>query len=524
MTTATPTRRATSPFPATLGAGTVASTIVLSSATGVQDGLPNAIKVGPGADVTVSGTVGRTSYCPGCLRQVYIGLGKNDTASTPALGPSCVYSGGTGLVLNDDGSPAGPGTAFSPIHITAPQAPGVYYVRATTTLDYFCIGAAVGPPDRSVGRIVVQASIVPNLSIYAVDPDPIPESPWDNVLTTAITKSEAGKKVLLLAKVPPGATGSIDFVGFKNAAGGDVAVVAPVCPPSGVVPTTMFAGSKCEPGEARALSPTLLDDFPSLDLVATYRNDAPLRLLDPAGGFIAPVQVNNYPVYQAGGPSPAYTLKALVAATVTLAADPNPVQMGQPFTLTATVAPLVTPPSGPMPSAIGGTVQFMQGNNPIGSPKTISNADGTVSITWTPKNCNGIGPCGAGSMGFPFDSRDDNAGAGRPTYNDVRAVFASGTSDLKGATSPDINVDVDRAPSSSVISSIGIGSGACTPAAPIYVGDTLCVTATLTGNNGYSPAGLSVELRSGGAKLSESTIARRRLCGKRQSDRCARRS
>ena len=305
--------------PRNLGAGTVANSIVLSSPAGVQDGLPNAIKVGPGAPVTVSGTVGRTSYCPGCVRQMYIGIGRNDTTSNAAIGPTCVYSGGTALVLNDDGSPAGSGSAFSPLQITAPTAPGVYYVRATTTLDYFCIGAAVGPPDRSIGRIVVQASVQPTLEVYALDPDPIPLSPWDNVLTTTVTKAEAGKQLLLVAKVPPGATGSIDFVGFQNAAGSPVAAVAPVCPPSGIVPSTTFKGSQCTPGEARVISPTLLDNFPLLSITAQYRNDAPLRLMNPAGGFTPPVQVVDYPVYQAGSPSVAYSIKALVAATAVLA-------------------------------------------------------------------------------------------------------------------------------------------------------------------------------------------------------------
>ncbi|MGE3423023.1 MAG: Ig-like domain repeat protein [Dehalococcoidia bacterium] len=484
--------------PRNLGAGTVASSIVLTSPGSTSDGLPNAIKVGPGDPVTVSGTVGRTSYCPGCIRQVYIGLGRNDTTSTAAMGPTCAYSGGTPLVMNDDGSSAGSGTPFSPVVITAPTAPGVYYVRATTTLDYFCIGAAVGPPDRSVGRIVVQASVTPTLDVYAVDPDPIPTSPWDNVLTTPITKAEAGKQLLLVAKVPPGATGSIDFVGFQNAAGNPVAVVAPVCPPDGVVPSTSFKGSACTPGEARALSPALLDNFPSLSITAQFRNDQPLRLMNPAGGFSQPVQIVDYPVYQAGSPSAAYNIKALVAATATLVSSPNPAEMGQPFTLTATVLATTPPTSGPVPTSVGGTVQFMQGTNPIGSPQTIVNTDGTVSITWTPTVCNGAPPggtCDAANKGYPFDSRDNT---NRALYNDVHAVFSSGTSDLKSQTSANINVDIDPAPSSTTISNVSV-------TAP-NLGDSFNITATVTAT-GFNPVPGVVTFKADGATFGTHTLA-----------------
>ncbi|MGE0598870.1 MAG: Ig-like domain repeat protein [Dehalococcoidia bacterium] len=484
--------------PRNLGAGTVASSIVLSSPGGTQDGLPNAIKVGPGAPVTVSGNVGRTTYCPGCIRQVYIGLGRNDTTSTAAMGPTCVYSGGTALVMNDDGSSAGPGSPFAPLVITAPSAPGVYYVRATTTLDYFCIGAAVGPPDRSVGRIVVQASVTPTLEVYAVDPDPIPASPWDNVLTTQVTKAEAGKTLLLVAKVPPGATGSVDFVGFQDANGNPVARVAPVCPPDGIVPSTSFKGSACTPGEARAISPTLLDNFPSLSLTAQFRNDQPLRLMNPAGGFSPPVQVVDYPVYQAGSPSAAYNIKALVAATATVVASPNPGEMGQPFTLTATVVVTTPPTSGPTPTSVGGTVQFMQGTNPIGSPQTIVNADGTVSLTWTPTVCNGAPPggtCDAANQGYPFDSRDDT---NRSLYDDVHAVFAPGTSDLKSATSADIDVDIDPAPSNTTISNVSV-------TAP-NLGDSFDITATVTAT-GFNPVPGVVTFKAGTTTFGTHTLA-----------------
>ena len=89
--------------------------------------------------------------CAGCIRQVYLGVGANLVNSAPAIGPSCVYSGGVGTVA--------PGVATNPWSIFAPALPGIYYVRAASTLDFSCVqGTALGPPDLSIGRIVVQAA------------------------------------------------------------------------------------------------------------------------------------------------------------------------------------------------------------------------------------------------------------------------------------------------------------------------------------------------------------------------------
>ncbi|WP_343396466.1 Ig-like domain repeat protein [Candidatus Amarobacter glycogenicus] len=474
-------------LPKNLGGGTVVNSVSISG--GLTDGAPNAVVASPGQPLTITGTVGRTDYCPGCLRQLYIGIGPNTTTGTPGVGPQCNYSGGMLQI------PAA--LAFAPTSFTAPTVPGVYYLRATTTLDYFCVGPGVGPPDKSIGRIVVRDSIKPVVDAFANTADALPTSPWDNVLSAPTTKAAAGEQLLIRARVPAGATGAIDIRGFKNAAGNDVAVVALVCPPGGVVPSGTFRGSACTPGEARVLSPALLDDYPVLSITAEYRNDAPLRLLDPAFGFTAPTTVVNYPVYLASSPSDPYGLSVLVAATVSISAAPNPVRMGDQFTLTATVT---SANASLNLFGTGGSVQFMAGTNLIGAAQTVTNTDGTVSINWTPRNCdnydtNPANNCSTANEGFPFDTRDDND---RGYYDNVHAVFTTGTSDLKGATSADINVDINPATSTTTMT---------VSPTTVAVGGTVSLEAVVSASGGFTPSGGSVQFKFRKASESASSAA-----------------
>lgn len=53
-------------------------------------------------------------------------------------------------------------------------------------------------------------------------------------------------------------------------------------------------------GEARVLSPVLDDSAASAALLATFRNDTPLRLSDPLAGVTPPLTIKDYPVYLPG--------------------------------------------------------------------------------------------------------------------------------------------------------------------------------------------------------------------------------
>src|SRR6185369_8910065 len=131
-------------------------------------------------------------------RQVYIGVGGNATNTDPAfpedtkIGPSCVYSGGL--------STAVPGTTLATWSFVVPPTPGRYYVRASTSLDFFCLPVGVAPPELSVGRIIVQDE--PNVSV-ALDASANPVTLGDPVTFQATVSPRAAAGSL---------TFSIDFI------------------------------------------------------------------------------------------------------------------------------------------------------------------------------------------------------------------------------------------------------------------------------------------------------------------------
>ncbi|MBK6318341.1 MAG: hypothetical protein IPF51_06135, partial [Dehalococcoidia bacterium] len=299
--------------PKNLGGGTVLNS--LSIAGGTLDGALNAVVVHPGQSVTVSGTVGRTEYCPGCLRQLYLGIAGYDPQPSslsprPAerIGPACVYSGGLPL------TPAGQnyGATFN-----APMTPGVYYLRAGTTLDYFCVGPPMAPPDKSVGRIVVTADVTAAVEVHRKDGD---TNPWNDALdnTTTMGTTSAGDQVTLLARVPAGATGRVRFHW------GNTTVLAPVCPPSAKVPEGTDRGFDCTPGQARALSPIVDETALQVAVSGRYVDPAPTRLIDPQNGASKAYPLYEAPCQPTSDPcSNTVSLKVLLTPSVTLTASPG---------------------------------------------------------------------------------------------------------------------------------------------------------------------------------------------------------
>ncbi len=501
--------------PKDIGAGTIISDLAINGQTGPAR---NTAVLDPGSPFTVTTSVSRTEYCEGCIRQVYLGIGGYDppggaAADARFYGPTCVF--------NQGGVPLTPGSA-NPVsqQFTAPTLPGVYYLRATTTLQYFCVGQSVGPPESSVGRIVVRQPVTAVVELW--DGAGGPSKVWENLAAPRVQVSSAseGDQIVLRAKFPVGTVGRVNFqtspanalraVNPFNPSGSDIAPVATICPEGGVIigPGTS-PNIPCTPWEARLLTTPIQALNVPIAVTAVYEDSDQLELLNPADS------VNNlfYAIrYPAAPPSNSSTLKILATPKITVTASPGqsptPAVMGQPFTLTATV---VSENAGLGLFGTGGTVQFMQGNNPIGLPLPITNADGTVSITWTPNVCSDAPAiCAAAHQGAPFGGRDDS---NRSLYNDVHAVFSAGTSDLKGGTSPNINVDIDPAPSTSTIPDVvGIlavsTDTSCTSATTLYVGDTICVRAAVTGSNGFSPVGQTVQLRltGGSSSLSSATL------------------
>lgn len=458
--------------PKSLGAGTILNSLSISG--GTQDGVDNAVIVGPGDQFTVSGSAGRTDYCPGCIRQVYLGIGGYDlplphptesdqTVSHPnrtALGPTCVLS--ATMPLSPDGR------RFDNVTMTAPSVPGVYYIRASTTLDFFCVGPQVAPADRSVGRLIVRDTVITNIEVLQFNGT----DAWDdtNAPHAPVGEVEAGDRVLVRAFVPPGATGRVDIVGF-----GTTALAAPVCPPSGSVTTT--SGQRaCTPGEARVLSPVLTGTQTLLSINGKYENPSPTQLIDPETGT-----PDDYAFYlsPAGPPSPTTSntvnLVVLAGSETSLEVEPSgdiPVCQGScsEVVLTATVDAIDSDES-----AQGGVVRFEKRSEPFPTDPESG---------WSSIGCDAVA-VGANDEAVCTLQTDDTD---EPGDFQFRAGFSRGdpppvgTPDtrprLTDSTSVPELVEFVRAASSVTV--------ATSPSGPI-IGDVITLTATVVGGGGFSP-------------------------------------
>ncbi|MEO8541545.1 MAG: hypothetical protein ABI577_17520, partial [bacterium] len=496
--------------PLDLGGGTVLNNLAISGdSTVIPDGAVNAVVVDPGDVVTISGSAGRTEYCPGCIRQVYIGIGGYDPtpnlATATRIGPVCALNGFFPPV------PAGPGFT---INLQAPTTPGIYYVRATTTLDYFCVGPTVGPPENSVGRIIVRQAITSqvelwdNGALWPTAPTTTGGPPGPDPLLDAnrhqVSGISEGQRIVLRAKVPAGAIGRVEFsttpANVLKVGGGVPS--AQVCPAEGFF--DMPAGTAditCVPWEARVLTDPINAINQPFTVTGRFIDPDPLVATDPLD-VQAPFDTKTYNIrYAASPPSNTAGLKVLAPAAVTVTSTTTmPVAMGSDFTLTAEVES-VNASLGL--KGTGGTVQFKAGNNAFGAPVPVG-ADGKATITWragvNPPIC-ALTPCG----GAPFDTKDDG---NRSTYNDVFAEYITGgDSLLQNACSGnngwqqsncfETNVDIDPAGSTVTITSV-------TPASPT-AGQAITVLATVTGVPDFLPTGGNVVVTAvGGSLLSDS--------------------
>ena len=138
-----------------IGSGTVLRGITVNGTT-------NVAKVTPGQALDVAGGVSRKSspagtdlYCAGCTRQVYLGVGPNAAVSPPVppLGPVCAVN--QSLDQYDDTVPP---LAFDSTALSAPTTPGLYYVRATGSVQSSCGQPDVGGPNTSVGQVTVKGA------------------------------------------------------------------------------------------------------------------------------------------------------------------------------------------------------------------------------------------------------------------------------------------------------------------------------------------------------------------------------
>ncbi|MGZ4958738.1 MAG: autotransporter domain-containing protein [Methylomonas sp.] len=139
----------------------------------------NTANVTSGSSVTLSGTYsiqeGDTSYCPGCVIQLYTAWISPATAGSEGFFSGVIFP----VFGTQTGSIIGPGESL--ITLTAPKTPGAYFIGLDSTLDY------VYYPNR-IGSFGQDINGNPRVAPYQVTVTPItlnPDfNPADNILTT----------------------------------------------------------------------------------------------------------------------------------------------------------------------------------------------------------------------------------------------------------------------------------------------------------------------------------------------------
>lgn len=459
--------------PKNLGGGTVLHSLTMSG--GLDGSTATTLILRPGQPFTVSGSVGRTDYCPGCIRQLYIGIGGNQTSGAPPLGPKCLVSGVLPLHTVNN-------VPFS-TGFNAPDRPGVYYLRATTTLDYFCVGPQVGPPENSVGRLVVQEPVSAELQIWSR-----PANLWDSLDPNStdpnapklLTEIPSNGQVMLRAITSPTVPhGRVEFVTTPPATNindamltlpppnqNTIVLLQQVCPSSGTL-----GGQTCVPGEARlVVQAGSAARGQTFGVTARLETDE-LELPSGPSGFA------DYTIRFAQTPTPASNTKSLsvllpsvtgitASPTGNVAICANSPPACTPIVLTAAVS--APPPLTQTPT--GGSVEFYW--------KPASGGD------WTLLGTDTTVVAGAASL-------DVQAGLGMAQLGDVvfQARFKRGSTNFEDSESPPSDtVTFVRAPATATVVSV-------TAATDGKVGDSITLVASVEGSNGFNPTGGGVEFR-----------------------------
>ncbi|MBE0611025.1 MAG: Ig-like domain repeat protein, partial [Dehalococcoidia bacterium] len=459
--------------PKNLGGGTVLQT--LSLAGGLEGSTATTLILRPGAPFTVSGSAGRTDYCPGCIRQVYIGIGGNQTSGAPPIGPKCVVSGGLPLHTVSNVSFS---TTFN-----APDKPGVYYLRATTTLDYFCVGPQVGPPENSVGRIVVEEPVSADLQIWSVPAnlwdtlDPNATGPNDPKLLSEIPSS--GQVMLRAITNPSVPYGRVGFVTEPESTTANnamltlpppnqstIVLLQQVCPANGTL-----GNQPCIPGEARLIvqagSAARGETF---NVTAALENDE-LELPTGQSGF------TDFTIRFPQVPAPTSNTKSL---SVLL-----PSVTGITASPTGNVAICATAPPGCTPVVLTASVSAPP-------PLTETPTGGSVEFYWKPQSGGSWTLLGTDTTVVAgVASLDVQAGLGTAQLGDVvfQARFKRGSTNFEDSESAASDtVKFVRASATAAIVSV-------TAATNGKIGDQITLVASVAGSNGFDASGGTVEFK-----------------------------
>ncbi|MEO6397314.1 MAG: FHA domain-containing protein, partial [Tepidiformaceae bacterium] len=425
-------------LPRDIGGGTQVQALTIGGAvgpTGVVSGNNSSdIVVRPGAPVTVTANLTRFPDCAGCIRQVYLAVGPNIVNGAPAIGPFCVFSGGVGTLL--------PGVSTTPKSFSAPSLPGIYYIRAASTLDFACVQATpLGPPDLSVGRIVVQAASTTSVAVTSVGAAPVPLSSIDLgtpvKITTTVSPAPAQPGVLKLTGTDiPDTTA---FSAFVDANGTASFTFTPTTAGPHTFKATYFG-------------------FPGPQV---FQKDWFAASTD-AGGVEQPASL--------GVRTGSTTTLALTAGGAAV----RTASVGTTITATVTVAPDDT--------------TFSTNGFPV------SLAAGGIAIPTIPAAPTLTG----GTSTFTFVAGDAGVNLAGTTYNLV-ATFAGATYVAGSASGPTAN-------SLALTKATSVTSLTAVTPNPIVAGDTLTLTAAIAGAPFASPDSGVVTFKAGSTKIATAIV------------------
>ncbi len=381
--------------------------------------------------------------------------------------PNFVTSTGTATqTVNQDPTTTGvtssvsPSVFGQPVTFTATvsaNAPGagtptgsVTFLDGSTPLGTQALSVVAGSDQAAITVASLSVGTHAISAVYGADVD---------FLTSTGTVTQSVNQDLTSTTVTPnGAIAQGQPVSFN-------ATVAPVAPgagtPTGTVTFTING--------ARLGTPVVVTGGPS----GSTATSASISSLNPGTYTLTATYSGDNNFLTSSGTSGQPVTVA--QTTTTLVVSPNPVQLNQPLTLTATVAP-VAPGSG-TPT---GTVDFYNGANLLGS-KTLSG--GVASITLS-----SLSP-GAHSLTAAYLGEADYAASTSAPVAETVGVIPTTTAVASGPTPSSFGQPVTL---TATVAPVAPGTGTPTGTVSFYNGSTLLGTGTLAAGGGGDQASLVV--------------------------------
>ena len=444
------------------GAGTILSGVTLS-------GLPSDVnalgqmtyRAGPNAPISTSidatrqaTSDGTDPFCANCTRQVYVGVSGN-TAFTPPVspdGPICELDES----LNDFPSTGTSKATFTNNILLTPPQPGLYYLRATSSLQSGCGQPDVGPPDKSIARIAVKGPTkTDNIQVTRPpkpgDPAPTTTKLGDHVTLAAQVEYLANNKVQVTGNVAF-CDGGSNFTNVDPCGGGRLLQTVPL--------TTVMVGNV--PTRQAVLD---LDTACLFDTVCT---GMPTATVPPVGDHTITAHLldggaypNEFYIFSNSTPLTLHVDAAETNATLTLS-SPS-VTLGDHMAFNVAIGPGTFGP-------FGGTVYFCD------TSAVVSPATGVCGVARELGNAPVSGPdVGVGAL--PAFDTANFYGPPLVALGD-HAIIAKyvGANNYGDSTSPSQTVRVDPIPATVQVSVLDTNGN---PAGPQPLGSLVTLKADL---------------------------------------------